>query len=107
MELTKSSVTLRDVRLGIVQAWRAKTGDLIVSAVLLIALAIAGWATPLGWVLIGAVVVNGARIFISAALSAREGRDLDTYLNAVFAQGTNLYEFSEYLATAEQLPETD
>ena len=43
------------------------------------------------WVLIGAVLTNLGRVVTGAVLAIREGRDLDAYLNAVFATSPNFH----------------
>lgn len=85
----KSRLTVSDVISGVRHAWNTKRADLALSGVVAVALTVATSLSDgglvLGLTLIGAVLVNLGRIITEGALAIREGRDLDAYLEGVFA----------------------
>lgn len=68
------------------QTWRQHRGDVFTTSAMLLGLA-AVMAVDASWLVVAlavAVLVNGARIFYRAAVSARETRDLNAYWDSLF-----------------------
>jgi hypothetical protein len=89
-DYVKTAITFSDVMAGIKHAWYIKRGEVTLSGVLAVALTVAtslsDGGVALGLTLIGAVLTNLGRIITATVLEVREGRDLDTYLQRVFAK---------------------
>jgi len=89
--ITKTRLSVSDVIRGARLVWNTKRGDFTLSGVLAVALTAATslsdseGALPLGLTLIAAVLVNVGRLIGKGASVIRDGRDLDAYLESVFA----------------------